>query len=99
MVGGGGGGGGDCGRTGSASDRGSSGDGSEGGGGDGGRGAFQRTCSSLTLKDAGGVSTREQPVQPLLREAIVNRTYGRRANPYIHLFLISIFGPIYYGPP
>ena len=30
---------------------------------------------------------------------IVNRTYGIDENLYIHLFLRSIFGPIYDGPP
>ena len=37
----------------------------------------------------------------LLRGAIVNRTYGIHNTLYISLFLllITIFGPIYYGPP
>lgn len=30
---------------------------------------------------------------------IVNRTYGTHKNLYIYLFLLTIFGPIYYGPP
>ena len=37
---------------------------------------------------------------PLLRGTIVNRTYGIDENLYIHLFLLTIFGPIYYdGQP
>ena len=35
----------------------------------------------------------------LLRGAIVNRTYGTHKNLYIYLFLLNIFGPIYYAPP
>ena len=34
-----------------------------------------------------------------LRGAIVNRTYGIHKNLYICLFLPTIFGPIYCGPP
>ena len=34
-----------------------------------------------------------------LRGAIVNRTYGTNKNLYTSLFLLTIFGPIYYGPP
>ena len=35
----------------------------------------------------------------VLRGTIVNRTYGTHKNLYIYLFLLTIFGPIYYGPP
>ena len=35
----------------------------------------------------------------LLRETIENRTYGKHENIYTHLFLLTIFGLIYYGPP
>ena len=35
----------------------------------------------------------------LLRGAIVNRTYGIYKNLYISPFLLTIFGPINYGPP
>ena len=35
----------------------------------------------------------------LLRGTLVNRTYGEDKNLYIHLFLLTIFGPIYYRPP
>ena len=35
----------------------------------------------------------------LLRGTIVNRTYGTHKNLHVHLFLLTIFGPIYYGPP
>ena len=35
----------------------------------------------------------------ILRGAIVNRTYARHKNLYIQLFLLTIFGPIYHGPP
>ena len=35
----------------------------------------------------------------LLRGSIVNRTYGEHKNLYISLFLLAIFGPVYYGPP
>ena len=27
-----------------------------------------------------------------------NRTYGLHKNLYVYLFLLAIFGPIYYGP-
>ena len=39
------------------------------------------------------------PAPSYLRGGVVNRTYGRHKNLYIHLFLPSMFGPIYYGPP
>ena len=35
----------------------------------------------------------------LLRGTIVNRTYGTHKKLYIHLLLLTICGPIYYGPP
>ena len=35
----------------------------------------------------------------VLRGTIVNRTYGLHKNLYIYLFLLKIFGPLYYGPP
>ena len=35
----------------------------------------------------------------LVRGTIINRTYGTYTNLYISLFLLNIFGPIYYGPP
>ena len=35
----------------------------------------------------------------LLRGTILNRTYGTDKKLYISLFLPTIFGPIYYGPP
>ena len=35
----------------------------------------------------------------LLRGTLVNRTYGGNKNLYIHLFLVTRFGPIYYRPP
>ena len=35
----------------------------------------------------------------LLRGTIVNRTYGIHKNLYIEAFLLTIFGPINYGPP
>ena len=35
----------------------------------------------------------------LLRGAIVNRTHDIHKNLYNTLLLLSIFGPIYYGPP
>ena len=35
----------------------------------------------------------------LLRGVIVNRAYGTHKNLHIYLFLLTIFGPIYYGPP
>ena len=35
----------------------------------------------------------------LLRETILNRTYGTHKNLYISIFLRTVFGPIYYGPP
>ena len=34
-----------------------------------------------------------------LRGTLVNRTYAGDKNLYIYLFLITIFGPIYYRPP
>ena len=35
----------------------------------------------------------------LLRGTIVNRTYGTHKHLHIFLFLLTIFDPIYYGPP
>ena len=37
--------------------------------------------------------------QTLLRGTTVNSTYGTHKNLFIYLFLLTIFGPIYYGPP
>ena len=44
-----------------------------------------------------GYGVRGQGV--LLRGTILNRTYGTHANLCISLFLTTIFGSIYYGPP
>ena len=35
----------------------------------------------------------------VLRGTLVNRTYGGDKNLYVHVFLRTIFGPIYYRPP
>ena len=35
----------------------------------------------------------------ILRGTIVNRIYGTVKNLLIYLFFLTIFGPIYYGPP
>ena len=35
---------------------------------------------------------------PLLRGTLLNRTYGLYKNLYISLFLLTIFGPVYYDP-
>ena len=35
----------------------------------------------------------------LLRGTVVNRTYDTRKNLYTSSFLLTIFGPINYGPP
>ena len=35
----------------------------------------------------------------LLRGTIVNRAYGTHKNLYISVFLLTIFGPINFGPP
>ena len=34
-----------------------------------------------------------------LRGTIVNRTYGTHKHLYINLFLLTMLGPVYYGPP
>ena len=34
-----------------------------------------------------------------LRRTIVNRTYDTHIKTYVSLFLPTIFGPMYYGPP
>ena len=44
-------------------------------------------------------SAYSQRVLLILRGAMLNRTYGTHKNPYIYLFFMTIFGPIYYGPP
>ena len=38
-------------------------------------------------------------VSLLLRWTLVNRTYGGHKKLYIHLFLLTVFGPIYHRPP
>ena len=56
--------------------------------------------SSLSPKRACGskrVNTWYSIIQ--LRRGVLNRTYGKHKNLYISLFLVTIFGPIYYGPP
>ena len=35
----------------------------------------------------------------LLRGTVVSRTYGAHKKLYISVFLLTISGPIYYGPP
>ena len=35
----------------------------------------------------------------IARGGIVYRAYGTHKNLYIYLFLLTIFGPVYYGPP
>ena len=35
----------------------------------------------------------------LLRRTILNGTYGTHKNLHFSLFLLTVFGPIYYGPP
>ena len=35
----------------------------------------------------------------VLRGTIVSRTYGIHKNLYMYPFLLTIFGPINYGPP
>ena len=37
--------------------------------------------------------------QTLMPGNVVNRIYGAHKNIYIYIILLSIFGPIYYGPP
>ena len=37
-------------------------------------------------------------VSSIAGDPLVNRTYGGHKNLYIHLFLPTIFGPIYYRP-
>ena len=34
-----------------------------------------------------------------IRGTMLNKTYGTHKNLYVSLFLLTIFGPIYYGPP
>ena len=52
-------------------------------------------CSSRSLSCPPTPSYRV----PLLRGAIVNRTYGAHKKLYFCLYLLTVFGPIYYGPP
>ena len=49
--------------------------------------------------DNSGRIWKDRLVFILLRGIIVNRTYGTHKNLYISVFLLTIFGPIYYGPP
>ena len=48
---------------------------------------------------AAGVVAVAMEAASLLRGTIVNRTYGKHKTLNISLFLLAIFGPIYYGPP
>ena len=41
----------------------------------------------------------QKQVPLLLRGTIVNRTYGTHKNLYVSPFLLTIFGPVNYGPP
>ena len=43
--------------------------------------------------------SRHSQLRLLLRGTIVNRTYGIHKNLYIQHFLLTIVGPINYGPP
>ena len=42
---------------------------------------------------------RKKDKKGLIRGTLVNRTYGGHKNLYIHIFLLTIFGPVYYRPP
>ena len=58
----------------------------------------------MGLTFADGISETPEGLQKkiekaLLRGAILNRTYGTHKNLYIYLLLLTILGPIYYGPP
>ena len=60
--------------------------------------SYKNWCPVLQCKESQG--TRCNMIPPLLlRGTIVNRAYGRHKNQYIYLFLLTIFCPIYYGPP
>ena len=58
---------------------------------------------SLYIVPVGSLGTDEIPpvwyIVRLLRGTLVNRTYGTHKNLYIYLFLLTLLGPIYYGPP
>ena len=41
----------------------------------------------------------ESETYRVLWGTVVNRTYGKNKNLYMYLFLLKIYGPIYYGPP
>ena len=51
------------------------------------------TCESWLI-----VADKARDLVVVVRETIVNRTYGTHKNQYIFLFLLTIFGPIYYSP-
>ena len=55
---------------------------------------------SLVIIDAHAAHCRMTAVDEILLRGtitIVNRTYGTHKNLYIYLFLLTIFGPIYYA--
>ena len=44
------------------------------------------------------VTRRATPNRLLFRGGVLNRTYGTHKNLYISLFILPLFGPLYYGP-
>ena len=60
-----------------------------------------RSACRLHLVSLCRLGTIGCPFRPVLlvRGTMVNRTYGTHRNLHISIFLLTIFGPIYYGPP
>ena len=55
--------------------------------------------TAVGRKEKGVISDPGSEFILLLPGGVLNRTYVTYKNLYISLFLITIFGPTYYGPP
>ena len=60
---------------------------------------LQREVENRVQRGAIQLRSLEDFWRLLLRGTIVNRTYRIDKNLYIQQLLLTIFGPIYYGPP
>ena len=57
------------------------------------------TTTSTTTNSKTAIQCTWETTKSLLRGTIVNRTYGIHKNLYVEPFLLTIFGPVNYGPP
>ena len=60
---------------------------------------YRQTFLTFSARVAVPIKNNKSYEVHLLRGTILNRTYGTHKKLYTSLFLPTIFGSIYYGPP